>query len=435
METSAMRRMKVPAYLGPLSFSIFLLAALLSPMASTHTLHAQNVPTAGATVVVKMIDAVDSGSDSAGKQYRASVTKPVNSGNGVTIAQGAAATVTLASSGSGRTAQLSSVTINGQTVTVTSSSASVTSAAQNAVGSATNAVNSVLGGFGHHTNAPAAVSAVATGQRVILPPGTTLSFVLSAATPANTPPTAASPTPVSPSPAPSAASSEQMYYTLCRYQGQKDANPIMYVTPIIHTDVAATTISASYIHYIEATYDMSKVKFGSGYCRAVSSSADQQANTMSMLEKQWAASKTEVIRVDWTYTPAQAAASTASVAASAAPTAAANENYVLCSSDPDEPVIYFSEVFAAEMPPGPASATRGNGAAQRNASAKFQTAFLAFLQKQYSFKSGSNYPIGCAVTFTPTAAGLRAAQTRKQQMEDQYKQAKKQVVETGWKNQ
>ena len=195
-----MRRIKVTAYFGSLSFSMFLLASI----ASTPTLHAQNAPAAGTTVAVRMTDAVDSNNDPAGKQYRASVTKAVNAANGVTIAQGAAATVTLASSGSGWTAQLSSVTINGQAVAVTSSSASVTSSAQSAAGTAANAVNSVLGGFGHHTNATAAVSAVATGQRVLLPPGTTLTFALSQPPALNSAPTV-QPLAASAAPAPSPA--------------------------------------------------------------------------------------------------------------------------------------------------------------------------------------------------------------------------------------
>jgi hypothetical protein len=128
-----------------------------------------------------MIDTVDSGNDPAGKQYRASVTKAVDAGNGVTIPQGAVAAVTLAknSNGSGWTTQLVSVTINGQPVAVASGPASVTSAAQSAAGNAVSSINSVLGGFGHHVNAPAAATAIATGQRVVLPPGTTLTFVLS----------------------------------------------------------------------------------------------------------------------------------------------------------------------------------------------------------------------------------------------------------------
>ena len=44
----------------------------------------------GTAVEVKMMDAVDSGSDPAGKQYRALVTKQVNVGGNVTVAQGAA---------------------------------------------------------------------------------------------------------------------------------------------------------------------------------------------------------------------------------------------------------------------------------------------------------------------------------------------------------
>jgi len=147
---------------------------------SRQALQAQDVqtPVAGTTVVVNMIDAVDSASNPAGKQYRASVAKPV-SANGLAIAQGAAAAVTLAKSGSGYTAQLASVTINGQPVAVASSSASVTSAAQNATGGAVSAMNSVLGGFGHRVSAPTGATAVATGQRVMLPAGTTLTFVLS----------------------------------------------------------------------------------------------------------------------------------------------------------------------------------------------------------------------------------------------------------------
>ena len=100
--------------------------------AQTQTPQTQTAPPAGTAVVIRMMDAVDSGSDPSGKQYRATVTKPVNADNGVTIAQGAAATVTLASSGPGWTAQLSSVTINGQAVAVRISSASVTGGAQTA---------------------------------------------------------------------------------------------------------------------------------------------------------------------------------------------------------------------------------------------------------------------------------------------------------------
>ncbi len=144
---------------------------------------AQNVPLPGTTVEVKLIDAVDSAKDSAGKRYRAIVTKAVNAGS-VVIPQGAAATVTLARNGAGWVAQLSSLTINGQAVAVSSSSASVTGGAQNTVDNAASAAKSVLGrfgGFGRRTSIPQGVATVISGQRVVLPPGISLTFVLGGA--------------------------------------------------------------------------------------------------------------------------------------------------------------------------------------------------------------------------------------------------------------
>jgi hypothetical protein len=71
-------------------------------MTSAQTLQAQ-APATGVSVAVRMIEPVDSSKDTAGKQYRASVTKAVDAGNGATIPQGAAAMVTLVNSGSGWT--------------------------------------------------------------------------------------------------------------------------------------------------------------------------------------------------------------------------------------------------------------------------------------------------------------------------------------------
>jgi hypothetical protein len=245
-----------------------------------------------------------------------------------------------------------------------------------------------------------------------------------------------------------APASGQMYYTLCRYQGQKDAHPIMYVTPIIHTDAGASTINQAFYTYMTTTYDLSKIQYGSGYCRQVSSSADQQAYTMSSLEKQWAASKTEVTHIDWSDTPAEVAATDAKVAsaasAAAVPTAAANQNYAWCNSAwagtagtmmPAGTVMYFSDVFVAAAPPPPPGGKTGNGWGQRNASAALQTPFFAFLQKKYGDKDSSNYPVDCRLGYPPAAGGLRSAQSAKQQFEDLAKQNKARIVETGWKNQ
>ena len=443
-----MCRMKAPPCFGPLFFSMFLLVS----MAFTRALHAQT-PVAGTSVVVKMVDAVDSNNDPAGKQYRASVTKAVNAANGVTIAQGAAATVTLASSGSGWTAQLSSVTINGQAVAVTSSSANVTSAAQ----SAANAVNSVGSIFGHHANVPSGVTAVATGQRVLLPPGTTLSFVLAATAPANATPAPASATPAASSPAasiPSAAnaapaSGPGTWYQ-CRSWGENGTHQTVYVTPFIHTDAAASTIHQAYYNYMHATYPVDKLGHESDYCRTASADAGQRAFQLSTQEKQWATSNPawEVIHIDWAYTPAEVAATNAKMAsaatAAAEPTAAANQNYVWCNSAwagtagtmmPAGTVMYFSDVFAATAPPPPAGAKTGNGWGQRNAAGALQTPFFAFLQKNYSYKDAGNYPVECRLGYPPTAGGLESAQKAKQDFEDLARKNRGQVVETGWKNQ
>jgi WD40 repeat protein len=176
METKAMRKMKVPPYFGSLFLSMF----LLTSRTSMQVLHAQTqAPAAGAPVVVRMLEAVDSGKDLAGKQYRARINKAADAGNGVTIPLGAAATVTLAKDGSGYSAHLTSVTINGQTVAVATGPASVSSGLQGAANNAMSTVGSMLGGFGHHASTPGGVTAVAMGQRVVLPPGITLTFVLS----------------------------------------------------------------------------------------------------------------------------------------------------------------------------------------------------------------------------------------------------------------
>ncbi len=205
-----MRRVRIPAYLGFVSFTMFLITSL----SSRQVIHAQTAPSAGTRVVVKMIDTADSAIDSAGKQYLASVTEGVNAGNGVTIARGSTATVTLTSSGSSYAAQLSSVTIDGHVVAVTSSSATVSGLAQNVQARTTGVVTSVFPGLGHHVSAPANVASVAMGQHVFLPTGTTLTFVLGASTAPNTggpaAPTAAPTTPngnSAPAPAQSATSS------------------------------------------------------------------------------------------------------------------------------------------------------------------------------------------------------------------------------------
>src|SRR5260370_35210434 len=72
----------------------------------------------------------------------------------------------------------------GQTMNVSSAPASVMGATQSSVATAASTVTSALGsfgGFGHKPPKPSGVEAIATGDRVVLPPGTQVQFVLSGA--------------------------------------------------------------------------------------------------------------------------------------------------------------------------------------------------------------------------------------------------------------
>ena len=216
------------------------------------------------------------------------------------------------------------------------------------------------------------------------------------------------------------------YSTLCRYQGQQDGHPVVYVTPIIQADRGASDISTAFNQYMSATYDLSKIQSGNGYCRTVSSSPAQQAFMLSQLEKQWAASRAVVTHVDWTGTPAQiasasAAASAPPPAASAAP--AAGGPFISCATSGGAGIdTYLTGIFQTirpirHLPSG------GNLVDQ-----SVLDDFYAYLtQKGYNFKPGSNY--GCDVS--PTAAAAKAAQHKRHYEGGGCSNCGK-IVETGW---
>ena len=114
------------------------------------------------------------------------------------------------------------------------------------------------------------------------------------------------------------------------------------------------------------------------------------------------------------------AASTQAQEAAPSPT----EMYVYCLTDRSAPVIYFSEVFIGKADP-PSSGMRQ--VSFRN----IANDFLLFLQQKYSYKSDSTYPTTCV----GRTSGSAEAPGSKQKLEDLYKQANKQIVETGWKYQ
>ncbi len=143
-----------------------------------------NATAAGTTLVVRIMEAVDSAKDGMGHQYRGIVTQAADAAS-VTIPRGSPAVVILAKNQSGWAAHLQSVMVKGQTIPVSSGPATLMNSslgsAQNMASGAMNTVSSALGGFGFghkKPHAPSEAEAVASGNRVVLPPGTQLHFVL-----------------------------------------------------------------------------------------------------------------------------------------------------------------------------------------------------------------------------------------------------------------
>lgn len=136
---------------------------------------AQAAP-ASATLTMRMVDLVNSATDPPGKQYRAVVTQAVTAG-AVSIPVNTEAKITLAQSGGTWSAQLSSLSLNGQIVPVTSTSVSAASPIQQVAQKA----KSVFGlNIGKNVPPSAAVAtAIATGDHVFLPVGASLTFTAS----------------------------------------------------------------------------------------------------------------------------------------------------------------------------------------------------------------------------------------------------------------
>jgi hypothetical protein len=109
------------------------------------------------------------------------------------------------------------------------------------------------------------------------------------------------------------------------------------------------------------------------------------------------------------------------------PAAPGHQHYVYCTSGAETPVVYFSEVFAAtttsdHVGPSPAP----------NRFYEIVNPFKAFLDKKYGAEGHSTVGPTCRVT-NLDLTGLQTAQAAKQKLEDEYKQSKKQIIETGWK--
>jgi len=262
------------------------------------------LPPRGTVVPVRMIDAVDSNNNSPDHQYRATVTTAVDAGNGNAIPQGSTAMVKLEQTPSGWTAQLASVTVKGQTVPVNSSSATLTSSAQSSASNTINTVTSTLGnlGLGHHRNNSPAVTAVVSGQRVILPPGTQLQFVVgeNAATSSsgsvtqtalrtrdnNSESTASA---VS-----SPSGNRQIQYYYCEANSNQ-GRTTFYFCPVFPSDAEQPAITKAWFKYVDENYQPGLGGMG---CSVGATAAEMQ-NNRAMIESRFKGYG--VVEVDWKY--------------------------------------------------------------------------------------------------------------------------------------
>ncbi|MEO7042056.1 MAG: hypothetical protein ABI035_07340, partial [Gemmatimonadaceae bacterium] len=222
----------------------------------------------------------------------------------------------------------------------------------NAVGS----VNSVLGRFGRRVNAPAEALAIATGQRVLLPSGTTLSFRLGQAPLAghavSAGQTTTQTTIASSAPLPNAASgsapvaTQGQHWWMCRYYDPKDVNQRalgmrVYYSAFpdspsssvalgeVGSGAYSTAMVKHFIAYVRQTYKVTDLAgnptgqyngYAGGYCRRISDDAAGRTNTIAGMLKGFTPDHLEGIQVNFADTPAQAAygdAAGATVAAAA----------------------------------------------------------------------------------------------------------------------
>jgi hypothetical protein len=333
-----------------INYTFAICVMLWVPIASGQQTSAAIPQPVGPTIPVKMIDAVDSSLDSAGKQYRAGVIRPINIGNGVMVAQGSPATAVLVKNGSGWSVQLSSLVIKDQVTTVTSNPGTVIrTAVDNKLATAANAANAVLGGFGRKPNTYSPAAVVAMGDRVILPPGISLSFVMNAipslmttapmpsSTPsahaANTAPAAPAQPPPAAQPAAQVNSSaagpggpsqaQKQRETFCSATYSPDSSHITHYRsgvfqftggrPTVPGELPGH-IGGAWNIYILNTYNFPVNAYVAYDCYNLWADPGGQ-RTIATMEQSWKFDKGKIVYVDWKYTPGAEYASLRPVAA------------------------------------------------------------------------------------------------------------------------
>jgi hypothetical protein len=363
-----------------------------------------------------MIDLVDSSRDPAGKQYRAGLIRPVNIGNGIIIAQGSAATVVLVKNGSGWNVQLSPLVIKGQPLVIKGQVTTVTSnpgtviggAAQSNLANAANATNTVLGPFGRKPKTYSDVAVVAMGERVILTPGISLSFVLNPVPVIPEASPAAAPAPANPVPvsagqnaSPQARVQPGTIY-LC-WTWTNGEHPVLYRSGAFH--VAANTslgaIANAFENYLRKNYHL---QFSGSSCPDLLGDPDGQF-VIQQVEQGAKAHRREIVIVDWKYVPGQD---------TPPPPQAVAERTVLyyCSAyfgadqGGERTPVAFSDSFEAPL------GTDINSV---------RDDFVRFIREKYSAAKDANN------------GGCSRADNKAKVMEESATREHRKIIETGWK--
>jgi len=226
------------------------------------------------------------------------------------------------------------------------------------------------------------------------------------------------------------------------YCWSKTVEPVFYTSGVFaalwKTPEDANGVKAAFLAFLQKKYGFKGASTNSVECFAeiYSPGAYRGVTSNKRYGIQTAtAQRQQIVDTGWmntsaensaTYTAAQVAANqapiNAAVASATAASAAADaafQNYMVCSSN-GSATTYFSDVFNAPKPPPGPRGRQGSELGQL---------FLAFLTKKYTLPP-NEYAM-CSGGSPSTAQG---AQTLKQQLEERAKQARHQVIETGWKN-
>jgi hypothetical protein len=216
-------------------------------------------------------------------------------------------------------------------------------------------------------------------------------------------------------------------------RSQPALGSLMYYALFPSAAITPNQLSGNFAAYLQQNY---KIAMGGpaplgGGCERFSDVAALRANSMDMLQKQWASSKTEAINTNWTGSPAESAAAAAATPATAVTTQSSSAPsatfFISCSTARDGGIdTYYTDVFQ-EI----GTAVRSpNGAWGSASSQSVLDHFYAYLtQKGYNFKPGSS----SACDVRPTEAEAKAAH-HKRAYEGGGCSTCGKVVETGWKD-